>query len=232
MMELHSNFKDMKKVVITGGNRGIGLALVTKFLSKGFAVIGTSRNTDTFTNEHPNLRIIPLDLTSQQSIENAVNDIKSIFGAIDLLINNAGVGLDLDSEVPQNELIKATFETNVFGLVNFTEAVKDLISDGGAIFNISSVMGMLNRDILAANATAYRMSKSAVNMYTKTLSARLMEKNIKVVSIHPGWVKTDMGGVEADITPDFSANGIFNLYKKDIPTNSFWAAETQTQLNW
>ena len=82
------------------------------------------------------------------------------------------------------------------------------------------------------NATAYRMSKSALNMYTKTLSARLVERNIKVVSIHPGWVKTDMGGEDAAITPDFCANGIYQLYLKNVPTNSFWAAETQTQLNW
>ncbi|MDI9309715.1 MAG: SDR family NAD(P)-dependent oxidoreductase [Limnohabitans sp.] len=222
----------MKKVVITGANRGIGLALVTKFLNEGFAVIGTSRSKDAFTISHPDLRIIALDLTSQLSIENAVNDIKSIFGTIDLLVNNAGVGLDLDSEIPEDELIRATFETNVFGLINFTEAVKDLLKEGGTVFNISSVMGMLNREKLVPNATAYRMSKSAVNMYTKTLSARLMDKNIKVVSIHPGWVKTDMGGIEADITPEFSANGIYNLYKQDIPTNTFWAAETQTQLNW
>lgn len=222
----------MKKVVITGANRGIGFALVTKFLEEGFTVIGTSRNQNALAISHPNLKIIPLDITLEQSIEKAVNEIKSIFGNIDLLINNAGVGLDLDSEIPQNEVIKATFETNVFGLINFTEAIKDLLLEGGTIFNISSVMGMLNRDKLVANATAYRMSKSALNMYTKTLAARLMEKNIKVVSIHPGWVKTDMGGLEADITPDFSANGIFNLYKKDVPSNTFWSAETQTQLNW
>lgn len=91
---------------------------------------------------------------------------------------------------------------------------------------------MLNRDSILPNATAYRMSKSALNMYTKTLSVRLSERNINVISIHPGWVKTDMGGQEADITPEFSANGIYELYQKQLPSGTFWAAENQVQLNW
>ncbi|WP_136668112.1 SDR family NAD(P)-dependent oxidoreductase [Flavobacterium sp. H122] len=222
----------MKTVVITGANRGIGLALVNKFLTEGFMVIGTSRKDQFDQISHPDFHGIVLDVTSSVSIHNAVSLIKEKLLKIDLLINSAGVGLDLNDETPEIDIIKTTFETNVFGLFSFTEAIKDYIVDGGTIFNISSVMGMLNRDKILPNATAYRMSKSALNMYTKTLSARLAERKIKVVSIHPGWVKTDMGGQEADVTPEFCANGIYQLYLKDIPTNSFWAADTQTQLNW
>lgn len=222
----------MKTVVITGANRGIGLALANKFLAEGFVVIGTSRKDQFDQILHPDFHGIVLDVTSSASIHEAISLIKEKFPKIDLLINNAGVGLDLNDETPEIDIIKTTFETNVFGLFSFTEAIKDLIVDNGTIFNISSVMGMLNRDKILPNATAYRMSKSALNMYTKTLSARLAERKVRVVSIHPGWVKTDMGGQEADITPEFCANGIYQLYIKDIPTNSFWAAETQTQLNW
>lgn len=221
-----------KKVVITGGNRGIGFALVTKFLAEGFQVIATSRTGEIPVLNHPNLFVVTLEITSEDSIQRAVSDIRAKFQTIDLLINNAGVGLDLDQYHPEIDIIKSTFETNVFGLLHFTESCLDLIADGGTIFNISSVMGMLNRDKIVPNATAYRMSKSAVNMYTKTLSARLQERKINVVSIHPGWVKTDMGGEEADITSEFSASRIFELYQKRLPTGSFWAAENQVELNW
>lgn len=223
----------MKKIIlITGVNRGIGLALTKKFLSEDFIVFGTSRSEIVEEVSHPNFYSVVLDVTLPESISKSVFTIKEKFQKIDLLINSAGVGLDLNDETPEIDIIKATFETNVFGLINFTETIKDCIIDGGTIFNISSAMGMLNRDKIVPNATAYRMSKSALNMYTKTLSARLSERNIKVVSIHPGWVKTDMGGQEADITPEFSANGIYQLYIKNVPTNSFWAADTETQLNW
>lgn len=221
----------LNKVLITGGNRGVGYALVAKFLAQGFQVIATSR-TGQITINHPNLSVIKLDVTSESSIQNAVSEIKEKFKTIDLLINNAGVGLDLDQYHPEIDIVKRTFETNVFGLLNFTESCLDCINDGGTIFNISSVMGMLNRDKIVPNATAYRMSKSAVNMYTKSLSARLQVRNIRVNSIHPGWVKTDMGGEDADISPEFSANGIFELYQKKIPTGTFWAAENQVELNW
>ncbi|MES2811826.1 MAG: SDR family NAD(P)-dependent oxidoreductase [Bacteroidota bacterium] len=220
-----------KKVVITGGNRGVGFALVSKFLAEGFQVMATSRTGEIAIN-HSNLFVVQLDVTSESSIHTAVSDIKEKFKTIDFLINNAGVGLDLDQYHPEVDIVKSTFETNVFGLLNFTESCLDLIVDGGTIFNISSVMGMLNRDKIVPNATAYRMSKSAVNMYTKTLSARLQERNINVNSIHPGWVKTDMGGAEADITPEFSANGIFELYQKKLPSGTFWAADNQVELNW
>ncbi|HKX85193.1 MAG TPA: SDR family NAD(P)-dependent oxidoreductase [Flavobacterium sp.] len=221
-----------KKVLITGGNRGVGLALVNKFLSEGYRVVATSRNGKIEAVSHPNLFVLPLEITSQVAINEAVLNISKEFNTIDLLINNAGVGLDLDKYHPDIDIVKTTFETNVFGLLNFTEACLDLINNNGTILNISSVMGMLNREKIVPNATAYRMSKSAVNMYTKTLSARLQERNIKVISIHPGWVKTDMGGQDADITPEFSANGIFELYQKDLPSGTFWAADNQVELNW
>ncbi|MCL9805371.1 SDR family NAD(P)-dependent oxidoreductase [Flavobacterium amniphilum] len=221
-----------KKVLITGGNRGVGLALVCKFLAEGFQVIATSRNGEIEKVNHPDLTVVKLEITSSASISNAVSTIKKDFGSIDFLINNAGVGLDFDEYHPEIDVVRATFETNVFGLLNFTESFLDLINDGGTIFNVSSVMGMLNREKIVPNATAYRMSKSALNMYTKTLSARLHDRNINVLSIHPGWVKTDMGGEDADVTPEFSANGIFELYQKRLPSGTFWAADNQVELNW
>lgn len=223
----------MKKTVcITGGNRGVGKALVTKFLEEGFYVFATSRNGVIPDLQNANLQVIPLEITSTTSIASVVQFLKEKQIVLDLLINNAGVGLDLHDLQPNIETVKATFATNVFGLIEFTEACIPFIAKQGTIFNISSIMGMLQRDTEVSNATAYRMSKSAVNMYTKTLAARLRDNAIKVVSIHPGWVKTDMGGENAAISPQESANGILALYQQEVPTGTFWTAENQVELNW
>ena len=221
-----------KTVLITGASSGIGWSLTQKFLNENYIVIGGSRSGKIEGIANTDLYVVPLDVTDEKSIFEAGKSIRAQFSSIDLLINNAGVGLDLATFKPEMELLKATFETNVFGLIHFTESILDLIPAKGTIFTISSVMGMLNRESLLANATAYRMSKAAVNMYTKTLAARLADQNINVNAIHPGWVKTNMGGEGAAITPEFSANGIFQLYEKNIPTATFWDAEHQTQMNW
>lgn len=222
----------MKKVVITGANRGIGLAIVEKFLEKGFCVIATTRTFDRINFEAENLFWIELDLSNSESIAQATHIICDKYKGIDLLINNARVGLDLKTTEPNLDWIRSTFEVNVFGLIDFTERLKDNIVTGGTIFNISSIMGKLERETQVTNATAYRMSKSALNMYTRVLAARLVERNIRVVSVHPGWVKTQMGGVEAPILPAQAAENIIKLYNQPIETNSFWSAETLDKLNW
>lgn len=221
-----------KTVFITGGNTGIGFALVQKFLKENYVVIATSRNGKIadITSEH--LTVLPLEITDTTSVENCISTLKNQNIQIDLLINNAGVGLDLDQEQPDLGLIRKTFDTNVFGIIHLTEELLKLMPDGSSIFCISSIMGMMNREHLLPNATAYRMSKAALNMYVRTLAARLLDKNIRVNAIHPGWVKTRMGGEEAEITPDFSANGIYTLFKKNIATGTFWSAERVEQMNW
>ena len=124
-----------------------------------------------------------------------------------------------------------TLDTNVTGLILFTESIIDWIDEKGKVLNISSIMGTLNRKS-DSDSPAYRISKSAVNMYTKILSDRLLDKNITVHSIHPGWVKTKLAGESAPLTPEFSANGIYTLLEKNLPTGTFWNAETQEEMVW
>lgn len=222
--------KNQKIVLITGANSGIGNALAQKLIEEGYFVIGTSRNGKIENVNSVNLFVIELDITKEESIKNANSLIKSKFKGIDILVNNAGIAPDLDTTSINMDSMKATFETNVFGLVNFTETILDSINEGGQIINISSIMGTLNR-ITKIDSTAYRMSKVAVNMYTKTLSAKLLNR-IKVISFHPGWVQTKLATDFAPLTPEFSANGIFALIEKDLPTGSFWNAETQEEMVW
>lgn len=222
--------KNQKTVLITGANSGIGNALAQKLIEEGYFVIGTSRSGKIENINSENIFVVELDVTKEESIINANSVIRSKFKTVDILVNNAGIALDLDTASVNMDFLKATFETNVFGLVNFTETILDCLSDGGQIINISSIMGTLDR-AAKTDATAYRMSKTAVNMYTKTLSARLSNR-IKVVSIHPGWVKTKLTTDSAPLTPEFSAEGIFSLLEKDLPTGTFWNAETQEVMVW
>lgn len=220
-----------KIVLITGANSGIGNALTKKLIAENYIVIGTSRNGKIENINSKNLFVVPLDLTNQESITNANTLIRNSFKGIDILINNAGIAPDLDTTKPDIESLRLTFETNVFGLVHFTETILDLVVDTGKILNISSIMGTLNR-VTKVDSTAYRMSKSALNMYTKTLSARVNNKKITVNSIHPGWVKTKLSTANAPLTTEFSANGIFKLLQTNMGTGTFWNAELQEEMVW
>jgi NAD(P)-dependent dehydrogenase (short-subunit alcohol dehydrogenase family) len=220
-----------KIVLITGANSGIGNALAEKLIAENYFVIGTSRNGKIENISSENLFVIALDLTNQSSIENANSIIRNKFKGIDILVNNAGIAPDLDKIKPDLESLKLTFETNVFGLVNFTETILDFVNENGKILNISSIMATLNQ-VSKIDSTAYRMSKSALNMYTKTLAARLNDKNINVNSIHPGWVQTKLSTEGAPLTTEFSANGIFKLLETEMETGTFWNAELQEKMLW
>lgn len=224
------NFKD-KIVLITGANSGIGNSLAEKLIAEKYFVIGTSRNGKIENIQSENLFVVELDLTNQKSIENANSIIRSKFNGIDILVNNAGIAPDLDKTEPDLESLRTTFETNVFGLVNFTETILDLVNQNGKILNISSIMATLNI-VSKIDSTAYRMSKSALNMYTKTLSARFKVRNIDVNSIHPGWVNTKLSTEGAPLTTEFSANGIFKLIETEMETGIFWNAELQEKMLW
>lgn len=220
-----------KIALITGANSGIGNALAKKLIAENYFVIGTSRNGKIENINSENLFVVELDLTHQNSIEKANLTIRNKFKGIDLLVNNAGIGPDLGKFKPDLESLKSTFETNVFGLVSFTESILDFVNENGKILNISSIMATFNQ-VSKVDSAAYRMSKAALNMYTKTLSARLKDKNINVNSIHPGWVQTKLSTEGAPLTTEFSANGIFKLMTAEMETGTFWNAEFQEIMTW
>ena len=223
--------KDKNIVLITGANSGIGNALARKLISENYFVIATSRNGKIENLISENLFVIELDITNQNSINKLNEIIRSKFDSIKILINNAGIAPDLYKTELDINILRTTFETNVFGLVNLTETIQDFISKNGKIFNISSLMGTLNRES-SEDSIAYKMSKTALNMYTKSLSAKLNIRKISVNSISPGWVITKMTNQNARLTPESSAEGIYKLIKRNIPNGTFWNAETQQKMDW
>lgn len=238
----------MKTVLITGIGRGIGRALAEKFLIESYKVIGTTvTGKADFT--HPNLAVHQLDLSSPESIDRCCADIARVCEktglTIDILINNAGALFDDDETRIIVDKLRKTLEVNLIGTIDFTEHIIPSMSRDGHIVSISSSAGSLaDTDMEDAKTShypfhypAYKISKCALNMYTRTLAMRMEhERNttgpagaaaksvdfITVSSVHPGWVKTAMGGDDATMTPEEAAENIYKLAISRPETGQFW----------
>lgn len=219
----------MKTALITGIGRGIGKALVEKFLAEGYEVLGTTQTGDTSYSPH-NLTIFKLDLTSSESIKDLAEKISASGKKIDILINNAGVLVDDEETAVIIQKLRDTIEVNLIGLIALTEKTIPFMNENGHIINISSQAGSLSdvENFTHSHAPlrypSYKISKAALNMYTRTLATRLKHENqgIIVSSVHPGWVKTEMGGDGAPMMPEEAAEYIFKLAISRPETGQFW----------
>lgn len=211
----------MKTILITGISRGIGKAVAQKFLKEGYSVIGTS-TTGQIDWKKENLKVFQLNLSQEKSIEACIKKIKTLNKKIDVLINNAGI--IVEEEINESRInikyLKKTLEVNLIGTIEFTEGIIPLMNSKGNIINVSSIAGALQGEY-KLNYPSYKISKASLNMVTKILADRLNEK-ITVSSINPGWVKTDMGGEEADREPEEVAEDFFKLANSDVETGQFW----------
>ena len=209
-------------VVITGANRGIGLELVKQFNDKDYNVYGSSRNplASTGLQEEIGLdKIIPLDMGDTNSIETFCKQIQNLTNSkIDILINNAAVrGEKGNPEILDPNVIRDTFNINAVGPVMLIKNLGNSLQ-GTKIINITSGMGSISRT--TSGDMSYRMSKAALNMAGRNLHMQMKEHNTIIVQIHPGWVRTDMGGMNAAISVEESAKGIINSIEKLTPNQS------------
>lgn len=217
----------MASVLITGVGGGIGKALAEKFLAEGHTVAGTSRGgLSPIANQ--NLAIYPLDLSVPQNIANCARKLSESGSKFDILVNNAGVLLDDEETVVRVDKLRGTLEVNLIGTVDFTERIIPLMQTGGHIVNISSQAGSLSdvENFTHSHAPlrypAYKISKAALNMYTRALALRLRDQHIVVSSVHPGWVRTEMGGEEAPVLPEQAAAEIYTFAISRPETGGFW----------
>ena len=220
-----------KTILITGTSQGIGHALTKLLLINGYRVIGTNTTGIDNINED-NYKSCSLDLSNLDSIAAFEKNFQSDNIKIDILINNAGIGPDLDFELPEEISFQKTFDVNVTGTTFFTEQMLQHLNVGGKIINISSKMGSI--DVCEKNdSVAYRMSKAALNMYTKILSNRLEGKQF-VASVHPGWVRTNISksNINGRLSPEESAQKIFEFITSDFKTGTFWNVETEAKCTW
>jgi len=221
-----------KLAIVTGASKGIGLALTRKLLAAHHQVIGTSRKGNIDAVSHPNFESFPLDLSNLDSITKFAEWFSTKELKIDLLLNNAGIGPDLETQYPEEKSYDQTFEVNVKGTVFLTELLIPSINPKGRILNVSSKMGSIEH-CESSGSVAYRMSKSALNMYTKILANRLAN-TIDVVAIHPGWVRTSItpSSVNARLSPEESADKIMDYVNNRFTNGEFWDAESDMKLKW
>jgi NAD(P)-dependent dehydrogenase (short-subunit alcohol dehydrogenase family) len=201
--------KTMATHLVTGVNRGIGLALVEGLLARGHAVIGTIRNGDA-PFEHPNFRVLACDIGDTASVRAAA---QALLEPIDVLIQNAGVfgprQQELADLAPDDFL--EVLNANVVGPWRVLQAFLPNLkrSSQARVLMISSGMGRFSG--ASQGAPAYRASKAALNKLVQTFAHDLKSHGIAIIACHPGWVRTDMGGAGAEIDPKASADGLIQL---------------------
>lgn len=206
-----------KVALVTGATRGIGIETVRQLAEAGVHTLLAGRDRQkavaaalTLQTQGLPVEAIALDVTDADSIAAAVREVEQRHGRLDILVNNAGILVDAFGRKVSEQGIdvwRKTFDTNVFGLIATTQAFLPLLhkSDAGRIVNVSSLLGSmaLHSDpaspIYDFKVPAYNVSKSAVNAWTVQLAYELRDSRIKINTIHPGYVKTDMNGGEGEI---------------------------------
>ena len=176
--------------LVTGASSGIGEATSQRLAMAGYKVYGTSRHS--VQSGQRSFAMLPLDVTSDESVEAAVRELIRLEGRIDLLVNNAGFGVaPAGAEESSIEQAKAIFETNFFGLIRMTRAVVPHMrrQGNGRIINIGSVLGFLPMPYGAL----YAATKHAVEGYSESLDHELRTRGIRVSVIEPAYTRTQFG---------------------------------------
>ncbi|HET6361153.1 MAG TPA: SDR family oxidoreductase [Gemmatimonadota bacterium] len=207
-----------RRVLVTGASRGIGLEYARQWLGAGARVFALARDPEgsdglmALASSQPG-RLVPVrcDVAEDASVAEARRRVGEETDGLEILINNAGVmgsheelaSLDLD-------LVRRTFEVNAVGPIRVTRAFLDLLRAGDRprrIVNMTSLMGSID-DNRSGDAYAYRMSKAALNMATRSMAIDLSGDGIVAVVLHPGWVRTAMGGRSAPTPVEEAASSL------------------------
>ncbi|MDL1902834.1 SDR family NAD(P)-dependent oxidoreductase [Anaerolineae bacterium CFX9] len=218
--------------LVTGGNRGIGLAICRGMARLGYTVLLGSRDPKKGADAAAELRldgkvvVCPLDVSSAESIAAAKAEIEAQYGRIDALINNAAILIDDDVsilDVPVETFLQ-TQQTNLVGTLMMCQAFMPMMirQNYGRVVNLSSGMGQISSPI-GHRTAAYSISKVAINALTRALADSVRRYNIKVNAVDPGWVRTDMSP-DANRSPDEGAETAIWLatLPEDGPTDGFF----------
>ena len=232
------------KVFITGISRGIGLALTEAMLQEKMEVYGTVRNLnnddmngvkDLVKQFHQKLHLIKLDVTQENIKEQIVQHIPKNL-TLDLLVNNAGVyhkEVEPALERLTKENLKDSINVNLLGPILVTQALLPYLmnSENPKVANISSILGSVQLNADFSSTYDYRVSKAGLNMFSKNLSLEFPD--MVTLNLHPGWVKTQMGGSDAPIKPEVSANKLLKvILNADLSqSGSFYNLEGE-RLSW
>tara|TARA_B110000503_G_scaffold57598_1_gene92249 strand:+ start:264 stop:965 length:702 start_codon:yes stop_codon:yes gene_type:complete len=220
----------MKQLLITGANRGIGLEFTQQYLADGWHVYATYRTKSTSANQHSSsalaalacdqLTLLPLDVTEDASISTLQEQLSGI--ELDLIINNAGIFGPREQSlgtVSRQQWLEVLNVNSVAPLMLAQALHSNLAAKRGTFAVMSSRMGSIDNNDGGA-LYLYRSSKTAVNMVVKSLSVDLQDQGINVIALHPGWVRTDMGGPNGSIDTQTSVNGLRQVLAHIGPADS------------
>ncbi|MEJ2543732.1 MAG: SDR family oxidoreductase [Calditrichaceae bacterium] len=200
-----------KTVLITGANKGIGFEIARQLGQLDFKVFLTARDEtrgqqaeDKLREKNFDVQFIQMDVTDSDSIKSAYEKIEMQCSRIDVLINNAAIQLDKNNILDMPiAVLQKTIETNVFGVIEIIKKFYPFMNKNGRIINISSQLGSLSR--MGSYSPAYSISKTMLNAVTRQFASTLNSYGISVNSMHPGWVRTDMGGNQAPLSVEKGA---------------------------
>ncbi|SEN52560.1 NAD(P)-dependent dehydrogenase, short-chain alcohol dehydrogenase family [Amphibacillus marinus] len=204
-------------ILVVGGSRGLGVALVEYGLKQGHRVFATIRNSNAYISrlreQYESLQFIEWDVTDEAAIKQTASELEQKGISFDVIINNAAILNERDNDIEHLDL-EATlqaFNINTLGPVRVIKHFLKLIKKNkqSLIVNISSEAGSITNTY--AGDYAYGLSKVALNLFTEKLALALKEEDIEVLSIHPGWMHTDMGGKQAPLDPNQTAAAIYQL---------------------
>lgn len=204
-----------KVAIVTGANTGIGQGIALALAAAGADIAAVGRTPAEETVEKVRAlgrraEIVSADLSTIAPVDRVVDETVDKLGGLDILVNNAGIMIENPAQAPSEQSLdtwKRTFDTNVYALVAVTQAFLPLVKQAksGRIVNVSSMLGSqtLHADpssgIYDFKIPAYNASKAAVNSWTLSLAYELRNTPIKVNTVHPGYVKTDMNGGNGEI---------------------------------
>jgi len=208
-----------RTALVSGANRGIGFEIVRQLARLGILAVIGARDTgeglaaaETLKPEGIDIPVVALDVNEEGSAARAVAEVKRIYGRLDILVNNAAILIDAPGGFKASlfdltsDTLRRTMETNLLGPVRLIQAAAPLMREQayGRIVNISSGAGQLSD--MGSGYPAYRMSKTALNALTRIAASELGGGDIKVNAMCPGWVRTEMGGPDADRSPEEGAD--------------------------
>ncbi|MDN4524158.1 SDR family oxidoreductase [Fictibacillus fluitans] len=217
-------------LLIAGASRGLGCSLAEAAVKEGHTVFAGVRNQDRISEQLKDLnkkhetrcRLIQLDVSDEDSVEQAAKETGEHCSSLDIIINNAAILLGRERKIEDVEFqeMERALDTNLLGPMRVVKHFLPMLRKGSQPFiaNISSEAGAVTKE--HDNDYPYGLSKAALNKFTMQLHCYLHSDGIGVCSIHPGWMHTDMGGEQAPLNPAISAQGILDIVTRKTPVDS------------
>lgn len=219
-----------KTIVVTGANRGIGLAFVQHYRQRGDRVIGVCRRSSSELQQSGAEVYEGVDVADAEAVAGLAKRLEGV--AIDVLINNAGILRDERLGSINYQTVMEQFEVNALSPLRVTEALLGNLTKGAKVALITSRMGSV-ADNTSGGRYGYRMSKAALNIAGMSLARDLAPRGVAVALLHPGYVQTEMVGFGGDISPEVAAQRLIERIDQLTLENSgtFWHSNGEV-LPW